>query len=97
MLFHQLSRSMSNMFLKGCHKNWVSTAHNCKLLVSFRIADIFKRRLKVLLMIDCLLVAFFYGWFTLQANSILPMSRGMVQNVAQMATSIFISRGSLAI
>ena len=43
-------------------------------IVMGRIADMFKRRMKLLLILDYIFAAIFFGWFTLQCNDILPRS-----------------------
>ena len=53
-----------------------------------KIADIFKRRMKVLLVIDFILVVICVGWFTFQCNDILPRSTTMLF-VAAIGLSVF--------
>ena len=43
-----------------------------------KLADVFKRRMKVLLVIDFIYIVIFVGWFTFQCNDILPRSTTML-------------------
>ena len=43
-----------------------------------KLADVFKRRMKVLLVIDFIFIVIFVGWFTFQCNDILPRSTTML-------------------
>ena len=43
-----------------------------------KLADVFKRKMKVLLVIDFIFIVIFVGWFTFQCNDILPRSTTML-------------------
>ena len=53
-----------------------------------KLSDVFKRRMKVFLVIDFIFIVIFVGWFTFQCNDILPRSVIMLL-VACIGTSTF--------
>ena len=55
-----------------------------------RVADSFKRRMKLLLIILCVCAALLFGWFTCQCNDILPRSTAMLY-IAAIGANVLIT------
>ena len=66
-------------------------------IIMGKIADLFKRRMKLLLVVDCLLAAVCFAWFTFQWNGILPRSIPMLYVAAISGITLLVSTTPLFI